>query len=201
MRRRSSGSRSRRRCRSAHRRLAFSIVLTSLRLPRSLALAALFVAALPLGACSNEPLDVAPSVDLARFQGRWYEIAKLPRPTQANCKGTQAFYTLRDKGLDVMNQCHLDTLDGELKQRSARAEVIEGNAKLSIDVGGFTGDYWILEVGEHYDYAVVGVPSRDYLWILSRTPKLDEKIYASLVQKAHDAKFDTARLERTEQGE
>jgi apolipoprotein D and lipocalin family protein len=166
-----------------------------------LALVALLVAALPLGACSQDPLEVAPSVDLARFQGRWYEIAKLPRPTQANCKATQAFYTVRGQGLDVVNQCHLDTLTGELKQRNARAEITDSTSKLSIDVGGFTGDYWILEVGEHYDYALIGVPSRDYLWILSRTPKLDEKIYAGLVQRAHDAKFDTSRLERTEQGE
>ncbi|MEO7331124.1 MAG: lipocalin family protein [Minicystis sp.] len=172
-----------------------------MRLPRLPAFLALLLTALPLVGCSNEPLDTAPNVDLSRFQGRWYEIAKLPRPTQANCKGTQAFYTLRGQGLDVVNQCHLDRLDGELKQRNARAEVTDSSAKLSIDVGGFTGDYWILEVGEHYEHAVIGVPSRDYLWILSRTPTLDEKTFTSLVQRAHDAKFDTSRLERTEQGE
>ena len=172
-----------------------------MRLPRLPTLLALVLTALPLAACSHEPLDVAPNVDLTRFQGRWYEIAKLPRPTQANCKGTQAFYTLRGQGLDVVNQCHLDTLSGELKQRSARAEITDDSAKLSIDVGGFTGDYWILAVGEHYEHAMIGVPSRDYLWILSRTPRLDEKAFTGLVQRAKDANFDTARLERTEQGE
>src|SRR5262249_7576752 len=69
--------------------------------------------ALGLVACSNEPLPVAENVDLARFQGKWYEIAKLPRPTQANCTGTTAFYTFREGGLDVQNECHLDKLDGE----------------------------------------------------------------------------------------
>jgi apolipoprotein D and lipocalin family protein len=172
-----------------------------MRIPRLFALAGVLLTTLPLGACSHEPLDVAGDVDLTRFQGRWYEIAKLPRATQANCKGTQAFYTLRDQGLDVVNQCHLDTLDGELSQRNARAVVTDSTAKLSIDVGGFTGDYWILEVGEHYDYAMIGVPSRDYLWILSRTPKLDEGIVAGLIERARAAKFDTSRLERTVQAE
>ncbi|MFO0762501.1 MAG: lipocalin family protein, partial [Byssovorax sp.] len=93
------------------------------------------------------------------------------------------------------------TLGGALKQRSARAEITDVSAKLSIDVGGFTGDYWILEVGEHYEYAVIGVPSRDYLWILSRTPKLDEALLQGIEARAHAAKFDTARLERTPQAE
>ena len=164
-----------------------------------LALAFVALSALALGGCGNEPLDVAPSVDLARFQGKWYEVAKLPRPTQANCKATTAFYTLREGGLDVTHECHLDTLDGELRQRTARATVADSTAKLNIDFGGFSGEYWILEVGEHYEHAVVGVPSRDYLWILSRTPTLDEPTLTSLVKLAHDAKFDTGRLEYTVQ--
>lgn len=156
---------------------------------------------LALSACSNEPLDVAPNVDLARFQGQWFEIAKLPRATQANCTGTAAFYTLRDGGMDVVNECHLDKLDGKLKSSSARINTTaEGpSAKLSIDVGGFFGDYWILEVGENYEYAVVGVPSRDYLWILSRTTKLDQPKLDAILARTKAAKFDTSRLEFTVQ--
>ena len=152
-------------------------------------------------ACSNEPLDVAANVDLSRFQGQWFEIAKLPRATQANCTGTTAFYTLRDGGIDVVNECHLDKLDGTLKSSSARVNTTaEGpSAKLSIDVGGFFGDYWILEVGENYEYAVVGVPSRDYLWILSRTTRLDQPKLDAIVARTKAAKFDTSRLEFTVQ--
>ena len=156
---------------------------------------------LALSGCSNEPLDVAPNVDLARFQGQWFEIAKLPRLTQANCKGTTAFYKLREGGMDVVNECHLDRLDGTLKSSAARVNTTaEGQAaKLSIDVGGFFGDYWILEVGESYEYAVVGVPSRDYLWIMSRTPKLDQPKLDAILARTKAAKFDTARLEFTVQ--
>jgi apolipoprotein D and lipocalin family protein len=163
------------------------------------ALVCLALSALP--ACSNEPLDVAPNVDLARFQGQWFEIAKLPRITQANCTGTTAFYKVREGGMDVVNECHLDKLDGTLKSSSARVNTTtEGqSAKLSIDVGGFFGDYWILEVGENYEYAVVGVPSRDYLWILSRTAKLDQPKLDAIVARTKAAKFDTSRLEFTVQ--
>jgi len=159
------------------------------------------IACLATAGCSNEPLDVAPQVDLARFQGQWYEIAKLPRHTQANCTGTTAFYVTRDNGLDVTHQCHLDTLDGPIKSSLARVNGTGESvaAKLSLDVGGLAYDYWILEVGDHYEYAVVGVPSREYLWILSRTPQLDKAKLDGVVQRMRAAKFDTTRLEYTPQ--
>ncbi len=152
--------------------------------------------------CANEPLDVAPTVDLTRFQGQWYEIAKLPRTTQAQCTGTTAFYQLREGGLDVTNQCHLITLTGSPKTSLARVNATgEGvNSKMSIEVGGFNGDYWILEVGEHYEYAVIGVPSREYLWIMSRTPQLEKTVVDGIVSRMREKKFDTSRLEFTLQG-
>lgn len=157
---------------------------------------------LAMSACSYEPLDVAPSVDLARFQGKWFEIAKLPRMTQSSCTGTTAFYTLRDGGLDVTNECHLGTLDGKVTSSAARIDATgEGNAKLSIQIGVFSGDFWILEVGEHYEYAVVGVPSRDYLWIMSRTPTLDQATLDGVTARMRARKFDTSRLELTRQAQ
>ncbi len=171
-----------------------------MRRPWILALVCLALSA-SVSACSNEPLDVAPNVDLTRFQGQWFEIAKLPRLTQASCTGTTAFYKLREGGMDVVNECHLDKLDGKLKSSAARVNTTtEGQAaKLSIDVGGFFGDYWILEVGENYEYAVVGVPSRDYLWILSRTTRLDQAKLDGILARTKAAKFDTTRLEFTVQ--
>ncbi len=159
----------------------------------------LALACLALAACSEAPLDAAANVDLSRFQGKWYEIAKLPRPTQASCTGTTAFYTLRDGGLDLTSECHLDALDGPRRTMTARASIADGGdpAKLSLKVGGFSGDYFILEVGPTYDYALVGVPSRDYLWVLSRTPTLEPAKLDALVASAKDKKFDTARLEYT----
>jgi apolipoprotein D and lipocalin family protein len=159
-------------------------------------------ASVQLAGCSpNEPLAVASGVDLNRFQGQWFEIAKLPRIAETNCTRTKAFYTFRDQGLDIENECHVDTIDGKLKTQAMRATIAESSAQLSVSIAGFTGDYWILEVGEHYEYAMIGVPSRDYLWILSRTPKMDQKELDGLVARAKDKKFDTSRLEYTVQTE
>jgi lipocalin len=161
----------------------------------------LLLVCLATSACSQEPLDAAANVDLSRFQGKWYEIAKLPRATQADCKGTTAFYTLRDGGLDLTSECHLGALDGPLRTMTARASVADGGdpARLSLQVGGFSGDYFILDVGERYEHALIGVPSREYLWILGRTPTMDRATYDGLVSKAQAAKFDTSRLEATVQ--
>jgi apolipoprotein D and lipocalin family protein len=150
------------------------------------------------GCRSDPPLDVAP-VELSRFQGKWYEIAKLPRPTQVGCENTTAFYRLRSAGeLDITNEC---IHDGSLRSVSARAVVTDSAvpAKLSIDVGGFYGDYWIVEVGSQYEYAVVGHPTRDYLWILSRTPTLEHDALNGIVERAQQRQFDVSRLEYTVQ--
>jgi MYXO-CTERM domain-containing protein len=72
-------------------------------------------------------------------------------------------------------------------------------SKLSLDVGGFSGDYWILEVGKDYEYAVIGHPTRDYFWILSRTSTLDPPVTKGIVDRARAEHFDVSRLEYTRQ--
>ncbi|HVU03703.1 MAG TPA: lipocalin family protein [Polyangiaceae bacterium] len=168
-----------------------------MRFRRSVLALAAFVL-LP-GCRSEPPLDVAP-VDLGRFQGKWYEIAKLPRTTESGCSGTTAFYRLRSSTeLDVTNECRLET--GGTKSVTARAVATDPSSpgKLSLDVGGFYGDYWVLGVGEHYEWAVIGHPSRDYLWILSRTPTLSDETLRATRSLAQDRSFDTSRLEYTAQ--
>jgi len=154
-------------------------------------------------ACQNAPLDVVDGVDLSRFQGRWYEIARLPRATQIDCAGTTASYQLRSAGeLVVTNECSVGSLGGARRQVKALAKVTNPAvpAKLSVDFGGFFGDYWIIDLDrEAYRYAVVGHPTRQYLWILSRTPSLDEGTLAPLLDRAKQNGFDTSRLEYTKQ--
>lgn len=140
--------------------------------------------ALSLPACDTEPPLAVASVDLNRFQGTWYEIAKLPRHTETGCRGTTATYRLRSGGkLDVQSEC---TVDGVPRRMIAEAVVSDPDtpAKLSLDVGGFYGDYWILEVGKDYEYAVVGHPAREYLWILSRTPALTKSDLAPILDRS-----------------
>ena|SRR5882672_6684973 len=146
--------------------------------------------------------DVAPSVDLERFQGKWYEIAKLPRLTETNCTGTVATYRLRPDGdLEMKSECHVDSLDGPPKAISAKAIVPDRTvtAKLALDIAGFYGDYWILEVGDAYEYAVVGHPSREYLWILSRTPSLEQNTLHAVLKRAKAQHYNVERLEYTVQ--
>ncbi|HEY2406602.1 MAG TPA: lipocalin family protein [Polyangiaceae bacterium] len=154
------------------------------------------------GCQSDPPLEVASSVNLEQIQGKWYEIARLPRTTQVDCHGTTAFYArAADGSLKLVNQCNVGSATGPLQSIAMTATVPDKStpAKLALDVGGYTGDYWILEVGASYEYLVVGHPSRLYLWVLSRTPTLDANLMGDIVARAQAENFDTSRLEYTPQ--
>ena len=144
------------------------------------------------------------NVDLKRFQGKWSEIAKLPRPTQVDCYGTIGMYTLTsDTTMNLVHQCNLGSLSGPINQSQASGVVNDPSvtAKLSVDFGGgFYGDYWIIDLGENYQYAVVGHPTRQYLWILSRTPTLDSTTLSTVLANAQNKGFDTSKLQYTPQG-
>lgn len=147
------------------------------------------------------PLDVVDSVDVERYIGKWYEIARLPFKYQEGCSCTTAEYSIIDSTtLRVINKC---IKEGELDDATGKAFVVEGskNAKLRVQFfWPFRGDYWIIELDkENYSYAVVGTPSRKYLWILSRTAKMDEQLYNSLIEKCKAKGFDISKLEITNQ--
>ncbi|HZU83606.1 MAG TPA: lipocalin family protein [Polyangiaceae bacterium] len=157
---------------------------------------------LAVGCMADPPLDVAQNVDLGRFQGKWYEIASLPRATQTDCYGTTAFYSASPDGsFQFVNQCNVAAPAGPLKTVSMTATVPDPSvpAKLALDVGGFQGAYWVLEVGDRYEFAVVGHPSRAFLWILSRTPTLDPAVVQGIVTRAQGNRFDTSKLQYTPQ--
>lgn len=162
---------------------------------------ALLLSAGAFACTSYEPLDVAPKVDLQKVQGQWYEIAKLPRATQADCAATKAYYALKADGFTITNECHLGAPSGPLRSISMNAKVIDPAvpAKLALDIGAFYGDFWIIEVGESYEYVVVGHPSRAYFWIMSRTPTLDHDVLAGILERAQAKKFDVSKLEYTAQ--
>lgn len=165
-------------------------------------LLALVLIACSLAGCHSEPLEVAPNVSLSELQGKWYEIARLPRMTEVDCHGTTAFYTQAPNGsLGLVNQCNVGSATGPLQTISMTATAPDRAvpAKLALRVGGYTGDYWILEVGPNYEYSVVGHPSRLYLWILSRTPSLDANVLKGILDRAQAAHFDTTQLEYTPQ--
>lgn len=149
------------------------------------------------------PMEVVPSVDLERYAGKWYEIARYPNRFQRSCAGeTTATYTLRPDGkITVLNECR--STDGKMKSAKGTARVASAkgpNTKLKVTFfWPFSGNYWIIGLDPDYRWALVGEPGRDYLWILSRQPQMDEATYAEILEKARRQGYDTQRLIRTRQ--
>jgi apolipoprotein D and lipocalin family protein len=149
------------------------------------------------------PLETVPQVDLARYVGTWYEIASYPQRFQEGCTGTTATYTLRSDGeIDVLNKCRKGDLDGPEDVAEGRARVVDRETRAKLEVSFFSlfwGDYWIIDLGPEYEYAVVGHPSRDYLWILSRTPTLDDNAYDSILSRLEEKGYPLEPLRKTQQ--
>jgi apolipoprotein D and lipocalin family protein len=150
------------------------------------------------------PLEVVPHVDLSRYLGTWYEIASYPTWFQRDCTGTTATYSLRPDGeIDVENRCRKGSLDGEEERAVGVAWPVKDDpsgAKLEVQFfWPFRGDYWIIELDPDYRWAVVGHPTREYLWILSRTPKLDAATSADILRRIAAQGYDPTRLRRTPQ--
>ncbi|MBK8256130.1 MAG: lipocalin family protein [Polyangiaceae bacterium] len=149
------------------------------------------------------PLQTVPSVDLKQYTGTWYEIANYPQRFQEGCTNTTATYTLRDDGeINVLNRCNKFATDGPVDTAEGRARVVDStsNAKLQVSFfRPFWGDYWVIDLAPDYSYAVVGHPGRDYLWILSRTPTMDEATYTQIVGRLTEKGYEASRIVRTVQ--
>ncbi len=148
-----------------------------------------------------DPLDVVPHVDLQRYLGTWYEIATIPQRFQKGCVGVTAEYSLRKNGdIQVVNTCYRETLDGEVRTARGRARVVDKrtNAKLKVSFfWPFWGAYWIIGLDADYRWAIVGHPDRTYLWILSRSPQMDDVLYDELLRLIAGKGYDLARIQKT----
>lgn len=156
------------------------------------------------GAKSTDELPVVAQVDLNRYLGKWYEIATIPMRFQKGCTCVTAEYSLKDNGrIKVVNSCHKDSLAGPFKSVTGQAKVVKGsnNAKLKVSFfWPFWGDYWIINLDrEHYQWAVVSGQSRATLWILSRTPRMDDAVYEKLVEYCKSVGLNTDLLVKTDQ--
>lgn len=152
-----------------------------------------------------EALRTVARVDLARYVGTWYEIASYPQRFQKGCTATAAEYSLREDGsIQVLNRCHRDSLKGRETVARGRARVVdrETNAKLKVSFfWPFWGDYWIIDLDPDYRFAVIGHPSRKYLWILSRSRTLPPSIYAGILERLTSQAYDVSKLQLTLQPE
>lgn len=143
-------------------------------------------------------LPTAKFVDLKKYAGIWYEIALIPNKFEEGCSCTKAEYTLMGDYIKVKNSC--------FKKFKNKYTVIEGkawsvdksNSKLKVQFyWPFRGNYWIIYVDKNYQYAIVGNPSRKYLWFLSRKKKINKQTYNKLVAIAKQRGFDTSKLVST----
>jgi apolipoprotein D and lipocalin family protein len=151
----------------------------------------------------SSPLPVVPYVDVNRYTGVWYEIARYPHSFQEGCVGSKATYTLRDDGkITVLNECYDKSFSGKIRSAKGKAWVVEkeSNAKLKVSFfWPFAGDYWIIDLGKDYEYAVIGHPGREYLWILSRTRKMEGELYEAILSRLKDNHYNTSKLIKTDQ--
>jgi apolipoprotein D and lipocalin family protein len=157
-------------------------------------------------------LRVVPEVDLARYAGKWYEIARFPNRFQKRCAGeVTAQYTLQPSGkISVLNRCRLEN-GGQIQAEGVARVVGKGqpNSILKVRfapaflsfIPQVWGDYQIIALAPDYTHALVGDPAREYLWILSRSPRMDNATYNRLVEEARAQGFDVSRLQKTRQSE
>jgi apolipoprotein D and lipocalin family protein len=169
---------------------------------------AIGLAAPPGAAGQARPVQIVEKVDLSRYVGEWFEIARFPNRFQRQCLGdVRAVYAIRQDGrLDVVNRCR--TNEGVTEARGV-ARIVDSKtaAKLKVRFApailaflpAVWGDYWVVGLAPDYSWATVGSPDRKYLWILGRAPAIGTEPYAAALEAATSNGYDVARLIKTEQ--
>lgn len=144
----------------------------------------------------HAPLPTVKQVELQKYIGDWYEIARFEHFFEEGCKNVSATYVLKTNGeIKVTNRCTMLEDDRKKEAIGVAYATDTTNAKLKVSFfRPFYGDYWILELADDYSYALVGAPSREYLWILSRTKNLDTVTKENLIAKITALGFDAAKL-------
>jgi apolipoprotein D and lipocalin family protein len=172
---------------------------------------ATFVLAASASAQTNKlpALQTVPNVDLSRYVGKWYEIAKYPNRFQKQCvANTTATYAMKAGGrLEVINECVKKDGTGERAVGEAKIADKKTNAKLKVRFapGALSflpfvwGNYWIIDLDKDYGYVAIGEPKREYFWILARKPVLDDAVYQDIVRRAEAMGFSPAKIERSPQ--
>lgn len=144
-----------------------------------------------------------PTLDIDRYLGQWYEIARYDHSFERGLVGCMANYSLREDGLiRVLNTGYKGSLDGRYKESEGKARRPDDSQPGKLQVAfflNFWGDYYVLELDENYQYVLVGSRTSKYLWILSRTPQMNQKDLDFLLARAEERGYDISRLIWVEQ--
>jgi apolipoprotein D and lipocalin family protein len=158
--------------------------------------------------CSNsnsQMLDktTVKQLDLNRYLGTWYEIARFPHSFEKNLVGVTATYSLREDGkIKVINQGFKNTLEGERSEAVGKAKIPDPSEPGKLKVSFFWifyADYFVLELDENYQYVMIGSSSPKYFWILSRTPQMAPEVYEMLLEKARKRGYNLEKLYKVPQ--
>lgn len=158
----------------------------------------LIIGTIFISGCSHTTvhLETVSSVDLNRYAGKWYEIARYENSFEKGCVGASADYTSLDGSIDVINRCYnsVGAMTGEAKG-SAKVVPESGNAKLKVSFfWPFYGDYFVIKLADDYRYSVVGEPTRKYLWILARTTHISDSDRQAILSELPKLGYDANKL-------
>jgi apolipoprotein D and lipocalin family protein len=169
-----------------------------------LLLSALIAAIAVTARAEDKPLETVRRVELPRYLGKWYEIARYPNWFEKKCeRDVTAEYALRPDGkISVINSC--TKKDGSRTIARGWGKVVDPATSARLKVTffwPFFGNYWVLELGPNYEYSVVGEPGRKFLWILSRTPQMSDEQYRAITSRLQEKGYDATKLVRVQQQE
>jgi apolipoprotein D and lipocalin family protein len=164
----------------------------------------IFIIAMGCSAQDKNKRNTIPQLNVGKYMGTWYEIARYPHRFEKDLVGVTANYTLLPNGkIKVVNSGYKHTLNGQFSSAEAIAKQTNpktpGKLKVFF-IPLFGASYWILDIEkENYDWAIVGSKSMNYLWILSRTPQMDEAVFENLLKKIKEWDYNTEKLIRVKQ--
>lgn len=169
-----------------------------------LALAAVLVAGCAKSQSQNNlNTSIVKELDLNRYLGTWYEIARFPHRFEKNLQGVTATYSLRKDGkIKVLNQGYKGSLSGNKSVAVGKARIPDPSNPARLQVSFFLwfyADYLVMELDPGYQWAMIGSNTPDFFWILSRTPKMDPAVYDRLIARAKERGYDTSRIQEVEQ--
>ncbi|MEN8839433.1 MAG: lipocalin family protein [Flavobacteriales bacterium] len=154
------------------------------------------------GCSPKKELSTVKDVELTKYSGEWYEIARLPNTFEKNLKCVTANYSLKDNGGILVTNKGYNTKKEKWEEANGNAKIpnLEKPGEIRVSFfRPFYGDYYIIELDPMYNHVLVGSPSREYLWILSRTKELSPEIYQNYINIAQSKGFDISSLHKTVQ--